>query len=170
MSDTSHDFQRPILSEVWWVAVQGATDPSGGWIILADEGQAGASAIQETFAKARIPILAAVDATSLEAALKHSGEDQESQRAIIWMGQDEEYAGHAVPGSSAQALVSARLEESRAHIVLSQSQQAVRALSKRLATVPSSISMEGVRMDLRSPPRGQGSWGLTLFQAKRTER
>lgn len=158
-------FQRPTLSEVWWVAVQGATDPSGGWIVLADEDQAGVDAIQDTFAKARIPILAAVDTASLSRALGQAGGHQQKEQSIVWVGNAQGYQGRVAPGSSAQALLSTRLEDSCAHIVLSQTQQEVQQLLARLTAVPSSTFMEGVRMDLRSPPRGQGSWGLTLLRA-----
>lgn len=59
----------PTPQELWWVAVEGSHDPSGGWLVLADPGVQGAQAIAATLAQAGIGFLAAASAEDLTNAL-----------------------------------------------------------------------------------------------------
>lgn len=156
---------RPTPQEVWWVAVEGAPEPSGGWVVLADEGQAGAAQIQATFSKARIGVLAAVDAVSLATSLSRAPGDEEREHSVVWTKDAGVQRAQVVRGGSAQALVAARLASPSARIFLSQSQNEVERLSARLLAVADSPTLEGVRMDLRDAPRGQGAWGLSLLRS-----
>lgn len=156
---------RPTPGEVWWVAVEGSPDPSGGWVVLADEGELGARQIQETFSKARIGVLAAVDAVSLAGALSRAPGERGQEHSVVWTLNAGAQRGQVVKGGSAQALVCARLASPSARILLAQSQNEVERLSARLLAVADSPTLEGVRMDLRDAPRGQGAWGLAQLRS-----
>lgn len=156
---------RPTPREVWWVAVEGAPEPSGGWVVLADEGQAGASQIQATFSKARIGVLAAVDAVSLANALSRSPGHEGQEHSVVWTQDSGVQRAQVVKGSAAQALVATRLASPSARIFLAQSQCEVEKLSRQLLAVVDSPVLEGVRMDLRAAPRGHGAWGLAQLRS-----
>lgn len=164
-SEMSQPSVRPTLSEVWWVAVEGASEPSGGWVVLADEGQAGAAQIQATFSKARIGVLAAVDAISLATALSRPSDEEGQEHSVVWTGDAEVQHTKVVKGGSAQALVATRLASPSTRIFLAQSQREVEKLSRQLLAVVDSPVLEGVRMDLRAAPRGRGAWGLAQLRS-----
>lgn len=167
MSQLSADetpIQRPSPGELWWVAVEGAPHPSGGWLVLADQGERGAGQIQETFEKAGIPILAAVDAAALvDFALL--ADKAPRLRTVIWQSGPQGAEGRFEEREAAEALVDLRLDAPEATILLSEPLDAVYQLADRMQHALASPSLEGVRMDLRAAPRGQGAWGLAQLRA-----
>lgn len=150
----------PTPSECWWVAVENAVDPSGGWFVLADPGERGAKQIQATFQKAEIAILAAVSASDLETAVK--GLDGQTIALRLANGNLQISRHDEEP---AQVLVDLRLEHPTDRILLVESADPAIELYARMRALLESGGFEGVRMDLRAAPRGQGAWGLALVRS-----
>ena len=152
----------PTASELWWVAVENAIEPSGGWLILADPKDQGARKIQTTFQRAGISILAAVSADDLAHALEnHASEDTLALRLDPCGAL--QVSHHAT--SPAQTLLDLRMQFPEDRILLVESQAPARELATRMQALVDQGSFEGIRMDLRDEPRGQGAWGLALVRS-----
>lgn len=150
----------PDPSECWWVAVENAVDPSGGWIVLAEPGEAGARKIQATFQHAGIAILSAVSAADLERALAGV---QGKTVALRVDGETLRVSHH--DEDPAQVLVDLRLAHPQDRIVLVDSISPAVELLARMRRLLESGGFDGVRMDLRPEPRGLGAWGLALVRS-----
>lgn len=148
----------PTLQELWWVAVEGSHDPSGGWLVLADPGVAGAQAIASTLVQAGIDFLAAASAEDLVIAL---GAHEGLPTLALRVAQGKLVVSRH-PDPPAQVLLDLRLAHPSDRIILVDDVAPVRALLQRLEAIVDSQKFEGIRLDLRSPPRGQGAWGLAL--------
>lgn len=158
--------QPPHAGEVWWVAVQGAPGPSGGWVVLADPGAQGAAQIQAAFEKAGIGVLAAVDAATLASALAPAAPARPETSVVVLHLPDGRVQAQVQPGAPGEALLAARLAHPDATVVLVESQDAAYALCQTLSAIAQSGDLAAVRMDLRAPPRGAGAWGLACWRAR----
>lgn len=157
---------RPTAGEVWWVAVEGASGPSGGWVVLADEGANGAAQIQAAFARAGVGLLAAVDAASLHGLFGLAPADRPETSVVVLRTPGDQVSAQVRPGGPGEALVATRLENPEATVVLVESQDAAVALYHQLWTIAQTGDLAGVRLDLRRPPRGAGTWGLARWRAR----
>ena len=151
----------PLDAELWWVAVEGSQDPSGGWLVLADPGEAGALAIARALSQAGISFMAAASLPDLVAALDQAG--ALPTVAFRVSGSSLLVTRHLDP--PAQVLLDLRLAHPADRILLVDDLSPAKALLDRMSQVISRGGFEGVRLDLRSPPRGQGAWGLALALA-----
>lgn len=152
----------PVANELWWVAVENAEDPSGGWLVLADPGPKGAAQIQSALSKAGIAFMAALDFTQLRTALK----DTNRETVVAWKVHQGQAQSSFHEGSVAQVLVELRLAEPDDVLLLVESMDAAHELGERMRTIINSGSFRDIRMDLRSAPRGQGTWGLSLAKLR----
>lgn len=151
------------MDELWWVAVACADTDDGGWLVLADPNETGAAQIQTVFEQAGIGVLAAVSARDLAGAL---GANDPQERTVAWRtNPDGQLIMQVLPGAPAQVLVELREAFPEDRIVLGESQDPARALLARMQRSLASDDFEGVRMDLRAAPRGQGTAGLLMARA-----
>jgi hypothetical protein len=152
----------PTAHELWWVAVEGSSDPSGGWLILADPGPEGAKAIATTLAQAGISFLAAATAQDLTEALSIH-EELPTLALRVEPDGTLQVSRHVDPPT--QVMVDLRLRYPSDRIILVDDVAPAKSLLGRMQVLLASKKFEGIRLDLRSPPRGQGAWGLALASA-----
>lgn len=148
--------------ELWWVAVEGASDKSGGWFILADPLDAGAAQIDKAFIQADILIMAAVDLASLadiDAAQYGAG-------STVWHSENGRLHSYSTSMRLHEALVDLRLSNDSTQIILASDNQYVGDLLKQMKTMTQDQDLSLIRMDLRKAPRGRGAWGLAKARSK----
>lgn len=153
-----------LAQELWWVAVQGANDPSGGWFLLADPGDTGAAQIEQAFQKAGLPIMAAVDAQSLAGLV--AGLDTKS--CLAWRMENNQWVPSTSTSPAGEVMADLRIAHPRDRILLVSEQAPVHELSHRMDDMVERGTFEAIRLDLRQPPRGLGSWGLARARSQAT--
>lgn len=151
----------PTEREVWWVAVEDAIDRTGGWIVLADEGERGAKQIEQALSQASVAFMAAIDASQLKQAL----EGTNPSTVVAWRAHDGQTSGERYQQSEGEVLFHLRLNDPTDTVLLVENLKEVHALQARLDHLVKTSNFDGIRMDLRDRPRGQGAWGLALARS-----
>lgn len=159
----------PLPHELWWVAVEGAQEDMGGWLILADRGARGLSQIQEAFQQADIRVLAAVDAQSLHRALGYPDGSPRQESSVAFRRADDGLVSSVHTSCPAQTLVELRLQHPKDVLVLVESQDAAFNLDQVMQQMLQSEGFDGIRMDLRDEPRGKGAWGLAMARTRQAK-